>query len=703
MANQIVNAAPMTIDRGTQDLSTRLVPRTPEAIPQHLPKFFLFTEKGPSEPQLVVGAERDKVFGSKTFDPLGKYSNHSTVYANLANANANACMIQRVIPTDAGPEGNMILWLDVLESDVDTYARDASGKIILDALGLPTITGTIIGYKFKWVLTSNSTTVTAQAFGTLASMAGDQTGVITTLSATGTPVITPSQSIRYPIMEIKAANVGEYGNRIGIRLSAPTIDSLSQMPTKLMANEKVYPYHISVIKRPDLNTTPHLVKTLFGESFTTVTFKPDSFDPLTSKPLFIGDTFIDAYQNISDPRYAKVYGDFGTTFIYNNNISTILNNFHTKESLYLTAFSDITTNIDSKYLINLVSGVSSFNSPYESLQMVSDSNSVLFSEFTNVYAAGGSDGTINNTIHADLVTAEMARYLDANDSIQDIAVNVESIVYDTGFPLATKYALINAIGIRKDMFVVLGVHEVDSPILTASEEHSLAIALRTRLQSFPESDYFGTPVMRGMIVGRSGKIRNNVYTKNLPLTAEVLVKSAIYMGSSNGRWKNGSHFDGAPGSIIDSMYDINITWVPTDIRNRNWDVGLNWVQAYDRTSYFFPALKTIYNNDTSVLNSYLTALAIGQLNKISHSAWREFSGVAHLTNGQLVSRVNDFVSNAVKDIFDGRFVIQPNAYFSDLDITRGYSWTLPIRIYAANMKTVMTTYVQAYRLDTLQP
>jgi hypothetical protein len=36
-----------------------------------------------------------------------------------------------------------------------------------------------------------------------------------------------------------------------------------------------------------------------------------------------------------------------------------------------------------------------------------------------------------------------------------------------------------------------------------------------------------------------------------------------------------------------------------------------------------------------------------------------------------------------------------------MDATRGFSWTLPIKLYASNMKTVMTTYVSAYRMDDL--
>jgi len=690
MTDQIVNAAPMVIERGTQDLSTRSVPREPELIPQHLPKFYLFTEKGPLEPQLVVGAERDKVFGSKSFDLRGIYSNHSTVFANLVNAEGNACMIQRVVPDDIGPEANIVLWLDVLSTDVDLYQRNSDGSLFLDALGDPVVTGTTSGYKIKWVATHNATVVDAQNYGALTQVPGDQVDSVTT-----------TQSIRYPIMELKAGALGDAGNLAAIRLFAPTTAS-GEMPTRMMDEEKAYPYNVGIVRKPDANSTADVVETLFGETTSLVTLKPGTIDPLTDSELYIGSTLIDKYQNISDPRYAKIYGDFGDLYVYENNIDTLSADFHASETPFIDSFSDITSDVSTRYLMNIMTGVSSFNVRYHSIAFVDDLNTVRLSEFTNIYAKGGSNGTMDNATHAALVTNEMARYLDPQDEVQDIAVNVESIIYDTGFPLDTKLALCSFVGIRKDTFVVLGTHEVDQRVLTASEEHSLAIALRSRLQSYPESDYFGTPVMRGLIMGRSGKLRNSQYTKTLPLTAEVAVKSAKYMGSGNGRWRNGFHFDGAPGSIIESMYDINITWVPNSIRNRNWDVGLNWVQRYDRRSYFFPALKTVYNNDTSVLNSYLTAMAIAYLNKVAHATWREFSGVSHLSNAQLVARVNDFVTNRTLNIFDDRFVIQPDAYFTDLDVLRGYSYTLPIRIYSPNMSTVMTTYVQAYRLQDLQ-
>jgi hypothetical protein len=690
----IINAAPMVIQRGTQDLSTRLVPREAEATPQHLPKFYLYAKKGPLTPQLVSGAELTQMYGADSFDLRKKWANHATVFANLVNAEGNAIMVERVIPEDAGPESNMLLSLDVLPTKVALYERNTDGSIKLDTANNPVPTGTSVdGYKVKWVLTNLSdqsgvaSPVTIDEFGSATIVPGDQVDSTTNI-----------QSQRYPLLQFKVSTRGAFGNDSGIRLWAPTVNSTVVPSQTLMSSQKTYPFLFSVIRRADPSSSPAVVETIFGEQQMTVCLKPGTIDPVSDKQMYIGDILLDAYQNVNDPKYPAFFGDFGTLAVYDDNIKTLVDKFYAAEHSHIDAFSDFTGAADESYLFNFLTGQSSQAVPYHSFQVVSASNAVRMSEYSNIFAGGGSDGTLDDALFAELVETKVVEYADSNSQLQDIAVNVESIIYDSGFPLKTKYALCSFISERKDTFVVLSTHDVNDRKLSASEENSLAIALRTHLQMYPESDYYGTPVMRGMIVGRSGKLRNSQYNKRVPLTAEIAIKSARYMGAGDGRWKNGKHFDGAPGSIVDYVYDVSINFTPSSVRNKDWDVGLNWVQSYDRRSLFFPALKTVYNDDTSVLNSYFTALAIGQLNKVAHKAWREFSGVSYLTNAQLVQRVNDFVTANTQGRFDDRYIVVPEAYFSELDTLRGFSWTLPIKIYSPNMLTVMTTMVQAYRI-----
>jgi len=705
MTTYFVNAAPMIQQLGTEDLSTRRLIREPDAVPQHLPKFFLYTQKGPETPNLVSGAEAVMMYGDKTFDPLSPYYNHATAFAKLCIDNANSIMVQRVKPAADSETATFVLWLDTLQCDIMQYERNDDGTYALNEEGNTVVIADseTYGYKIRWSVTEAVGDVTHSKDGTLtgARTVGPD-GV-----ALGTPVLSPT-STKYPLMVFTVSSFGEHGNSAGFRMWAPENSTYLNMPHDMMEKQKAYPYFLNVIKRPDAISSPKIVPTILGDQELMVTLKPGTVDPDTAAQLYMGDIFLDSYQNLSDPIYPKTYGDFGSITINEEHIQTVVDMLYVAEKAYYDNnpaeinmsdmdFDDATTS----HLYNFVSGRSSTSVPYFTLSIEGGAGSIYLNRSSNIYALGGADGTMSDALFATLVDAKMDEYLDPMSIVQEDAINVESIIYDSGFPIYTKKKLANIIALRKDTFVVLSTHEsTDLAPISATDEHSTAVALRAYLQMFPESEYFGTPVMRGMIIGRSGKLLNNPYKKRLPLTAEFLIKACRYMGAGTGIWNTIYSFDGAPYHVVENMYDISITWVPASVRNVNWSVGLNWVQAYDRRQFFFPAYKTIYPDDTSVLNSFFTAMAICQINKVTSAAWREFSGVEGLTRGQLADRINAFISERTKaNKFDNRYHIVPAAYFTDADIARGYSVTVPVKIYANNMMTVMTSYVQAYRME----
>ena len=700
--DKIVNAAPFFNPLGTQDLSGRPPVREPVAIPTHCPKVYTFAQKGPvGKPTLAVGAGRSVLFGEKSFDVRSPYATHATVYANAFNQEGNACMYERVVPTDAGPEANLLLSLDVLPTNVDDYERNSDGSVKLNGSGQPIVVGTPIpGFKVKWVVSYINTVTGMNDFGAATITAGDQVDGATT-------------SQRYPVMQFKAGVGADYNN-CGIRLWAPASANGVPFDKRIMSREKVYPIRAAVIRRDTKLNTSKVVSTIFGEQSILTTLKSDVLNPLTDGRMSIDQIFVDAYQEITDTRYVPQYGDFSEIKVYRNNLQTLLTMFYAAEKAYNDAAApsaSIKTDFPSapgivagdEWLFNVLSGVSSEAYPYHTFQLVTGGGSVRLSENTNIYASGSTDGTMTEANFNAIVASRVAEYLDPNSMIHNTALNVESILYDSGFDLDTKYALCSFISNRKDTFVNLSTYEAGGQTLTASEDNSLAIALRTRLQMYPESDYFGTAVMRGMVMGRSARIRSSQYTKRVSPLYEVAVKSARYMGASNGIWKAGKDFDGAPGSILDYLYDVSVPYTPVSVRNRDWDAGLNWVQSYDMKSNFFPALKTVYNDDTSVLNSYFTALIICEVNKVCERAWRYFSGNSKLTNAQLANRMDEFIRNAVSGRFDDRVIIEPETFYTAGDEQRGYSWSTRVKVYANNMRTVMTSFVQAYRMSDYAP
>lgn len=693
MTATILNAAPMTRLLGTQDMSTRPPVAEAEALPQHLPKFYIYAEQGPTAPQLVVGASRTAMYGANSFDERQPYATHQTVLANRVDAQGNAGMYERLQPDDAAPPATIRLMLDVLPCKVPVYQRNSDGSIVLDANGNPATTGqSVQGFKAKWIAKEVELAEDGSStFGQATQEAGDQ---VDTDSST--------QSKRFPFGDFEISSFGKHGNNKGLRLSAPTTKSSTPMDTTLMSVVGAFPIRLACVARPDPNTTASVVTTLAAEQYIDAVLKPNTIDQ-NDALAYVGDKFIQAYSNTTDPQYPAVYGPFGRMHIYDDVVEQLLQSFYEAEFPVADAFSDFTGADGEHFLFNMIGGVSSQGVPYTTFQLItSGGQAVRLSENSTIFAQGGTDGTMNEDLFAKLVAVKVADYADQNSYLMDTAKYPESIIYDSGFPLETKKALCQFIAERKDTFVVLSTHTVGQPPLTASQESALAVALRTRLQMYPESEYFGTPVVRGMIVGRCGTLTGSLYRKKLPLTVQVAARAAAYMGAGNGQWKLGFAFDEAPLNQVSMFTDINVTFTPVTVRNKDWANGLVWVESYDRRSVYFPALHTVYDNDTSVLTGFFTAMACVQLQKVGDRSRREFSGNSKLTNAQLIEKVNKFIDDNTSGRFDGRFIIKPVTTITSADAQRGFSWTTAIQIYAPNMKTVGTLSVEAYRIEDLQ-
>lgn len=694
----IVNAAPDVRLLGTQDSSTRELIREPRQTPVFCPKIYIYAQKGPTTPQLVVGGSRALMYGTDSFDLRSKWANHATLYANAANQEGTSCMLQRVLPKDAGPEANLMLSLEVLEDDIDNYERNSDGSYEIDTnTNLPKVKNQIPGFKTRWLVTY------ADNLTDLQNKYGKRTIEPGTLQTGG-----GVKSKIYPILDLKASYRGSAGNDIGIRIWAPTTTTTGGFDRRLLTQSKVYPFRIAVINRNPKTATAKIKDTLFGDQSVLTTFKQNVIDPFTDAQLSFEDIFLDSYRNTTDRRYAPIFGDWGDAHVYRDNIEDLLKEFYKKEKEYFDANPTITgydfsttAGVDEsdKWLFNFFTGQSSTGYPYHTFVIDRTSGGRTFGEFSNFYAAGSSDGTMNDANFEQLVIEAMDEYLDENSQVMNTALNVETVFVDSGFGINGKKALCNALAHRKNTFVMLATLSNDGRVLTASEDNSLAVALRTRLQLFPESDYFGTHVMRGLVMGRDGKLRSSQWKRRVSPLYEVFIKACRYMGAGDGKFRANKHFDGAPGSILDYIYDVSVPFTPISVRNRDWDAGLNWVQSYDLESNFIPALKTVYNDDTSVLNSFITAIAICELNNIAERAWRYYSGTSKLSTGQLAERIDNFIRTAVEGKFDYRFKIEPKTYYTDADKRRGYSGTTRIRIYANNMWTVMESYIQAFRME----
>jgi hypothetical protein len=693
---EIINAAPMVIDLGTRDLSTRQVPQTPLEIPQHLPKLYLFAEKGPMGPTYVDFDRMSltQLYGDDTFDQNKKYYTHQSVFVQAIASAGNNCVIHRLAAPDAKDTANVALYLDVLPTQVPLYVKSSDGSLDLDNNGDPIQQTdsngnpmTVAGYKVAWVIDH-----------TVANLGEYQRGLLT--QRNGVQVDGSVQSTQYPIFEFHADSPGEGGNKLAVKLYPSLQTDIIYFQSNVLNDSKQYPYYFSLVKVVDTVTgKTNPVLNSFGAQYSRFVSKENGLDPASGAVIdlkkIVTDQFIDLPEHLRS--------GIGGLYVYNNNMNTVLQMFYDAEKNISDSHRDsvINNTENNIHALNMLSFTSSNGSPYQAVKLVDTPSSIRLTKNTNLFLSGSSDGTINETLLDSLVLADMDNYNDSLHEYNDLVLHPESIIYDSGFSIATKRSLAKFISRRKDTFVTWSTYAHNAPSTQLADQYSVGVALKTMAELYPESATFGTPVMRGIIVGGSGYLVTSLYNKRVPLTYEVAYKAARYMGAKNGAWKNGFAFDRAPLSIVTQIKNIDVTWVPTSTRNVLWAAGVNFVLNYKVRTQFFPALQTVYENDTSVLNSFFTAVAVAYLNKVAHAAWREFSGSISLTNAQLEEQVNNFVAAQVKDKFDGKFVIIPAATVTELDNLRGYSWTLPIKLYANNMKTVMTTYVEAFRRSDL--
>lgn len=679
----IKNASPQAYLLGIQDVSGRGEQVQPEVLPTHLPHVFIYAEKGPLEPVVGTGDALLRTFGSKLFDYRGPYANHQTVLLDHLNSEGNLTMVQRLQPEDAAPPATLAFSLDLLEETLPEYERNSDGTLRLNSQGMPIATGnTIPGYRGKWVV--HPMDVPGQ-LGQSNPSAG------TMVNGQG------EQSVLYPMFEFEVNDFGNRGNLLGIRLWAPNTRSSVPVDEDVVLDQLAYIYRLQFVERPDTKSSPKVIQSKFGEQFINFGLKEGVVNRRVDMDLFADDVVLQSYHD-PDREDVPLFGPFGSMHVYYDNLDTVLGLVFGNEAPY----GNFPIDADARHMINLLSATDVNGNPYHTYQVLGPvDGGILFNEFSTHYAVGGSDGTMDFQSFDELVRHQMVNYGDLEINFLNSAVYPHSVFYDTGFSIDTKKAILTAIGRRKDVYAVLSTQDVSDRQNTIAEESSMAVALRAAARMYPESEIYGTPTCRAVVIGQSGYLANSKYKHLMPLTLEFAVKCARYMGAGNRIWDSERPLDLDPHNRVRLFRSdtVNCPFKPVTVRNRDWDNGLVWAQSYDRRSLFFPAYQTVYDDDTSVLNSAVNMIIAVELEKVADRAWRRLTGISSLTAEQFLDRSDRLIREMVENLFDGRVIVEPETYYTSMDEQRGYSWACKIHMYANNMKTVGVFTVVAHRRE----
>lgn len=686
----------------------------------HTPLIFGFTEKYNPKPMFGNGAALQQRFGKKTFDLTSKYATHATVLANTMDTYGNTYLFVPVRPDDAGPNATLALSLDLLPTKIPQYQRNLDGSYLYNQQGdrVPSLDGDdnpIVedGYLGKWVIetipqvNAAGDVITA---GMIAAAASDPLIDIVPVAnklRNRTPSIgdqidtsgsVPVESTRYPIWDAEINYGGASGNLSGLRMYAAT-DRTSVPVNRTVAEDQLTAiYRLQVLTRPSENVSPVLEETVKGTPWVEFSLKPDSINSFTARDLFLDKVYDSSYSQ-KIPGREEVEPTFGTVHTYHDYVGTVLDLLQAAEAAVNPEQSG---DPEHRYEINLMNAQDLNGNTYHTFNVLGAiAGGINMNENAVHYARGGTDGTLSPEAFDAAVQRFMATPSTTEIPLASMPLYPFTAHWDTGYSFDTKVALMDLMSIRPDVFCFTSVHVDGMDALGQVDETAMGIRLQSEIRLHTESTLFGTGACRGAIIGQSGKLITSPWTKRISCAIQWAAWIARFMGRGDGKWVTGVGFDEYPNNIVDLMYDVSLPYKNDTSGKNDWDAGINSFISADRDVLFAPAAQTVYHSNASIFKSIINVLGACQVTRICFQSWVRLAGNSRLTNGQIIERSDRYIFEASEDRFEGRFIIDPNTYYTAEDEALGFPYHCRVDFGAPNMKTVGIFTINGRRISDM--
>jgi hypothetical protein len=663
---------------GFKDVSGQGQPIEIVDLPIFLPFSPLFTSWGPTDTaNLVSGAGFSTIYGGNNFEAGSPFLSHQAAMLEKVFQVGGMGLVRRMVPSGART-ATMRIWADVIADDIVQYERNVDGSFRrVDGALVPT-GDTVPGHRVRFHIDYPDEATLRQAAPVQGTM----------VDGDGAP------STMYPLFDIAARFLGARGNNIGIRLTAPTTASSTPVDAELVDEKGAYLYRLGLMTRPNANVSGSIITTMNGEPNFEVALKKGVVD-LNTKINYSYDQRVLSQYEDNDPDVFTGYGPLSNFFVYDDHLATVLGMLYSTEQDYGLVTSEVTP----EHSMNLFGATDINGIPYYSVQLEGPgAGGVLFSDSTTHWLGNGSDGTVTPQAYDDAVLTELSSFGSGDVPYSDRASFPMSAFIDTGFSSAVKSAMPNIMRVRPDAWVLVSTQDVLEPLNTPEVDSSVGAALRNTFAVIPESEFYNTGACRAVIMKHAGNYLDSQYDGILPFTIDFAVKLAQYMG---GRRMLGAFApDNGDYRVVSRFTDHNAKFRSVKPRNTDWQAGISSAEPYDhRGRVFFPAVQTVYHDNTSVLNSFFPMAICCHLNRLGELAWRTFVGDSRKTAAQYTTDVDRFLEAQIKDRYDGRADITPRSYYTAADAQRGYSWHTDIEGLFDGNKTVQTLTVIAGRRE----
>lgn len=633
-----------------------------EALPLHRPIFFMRAQQGPVGVPVWVNTSTEafSTFGEGTFTENTEYYSRESIYLNKLFARQGAFIV-RMAAADA-QYGSLVLMLRVKRTQVKQYRRDSNGQFVLDPntnqkIPLTDAQGLEIsepGVELKW-------------YARAMNLSGDHVETLENLKPTtyGTGA---NEYTDYPIIAVKAKYVGAFSNTTGFKFFA----DLDDMDDTLANTIGSILYSFGLVKKTYGQDTVSPVRSFFGNQYESFTAKPNQQDTRVARNISFDDVMGFEYDGII-PWDIKLYDD---------NIKEV-------GEIIQDIEEDDETLIDP-FMVNLTEPYNIEGIPMPHVVMSTDDDAIVLNDTRVLYLLGGADGSISDTAIEELTRQYLKDLI--YPEILDQARYPFTHIYDTGVSIETKNAILQFMGKHDAFKAIMSTQDANMEPNTKNEDFSMGSALYATALLQPESVIKGTECCRAEIYQQCGYLADSTYRGVIPATLDIMMKKSQFQstGSITG------NAAGLPNSEITIFKSWNWTPCEADHKQKSWECGLNYFQFFDMTGIHWPAMRTVYRYDTSVLSSALYTDAVVYIKHIARYNWARFAGV-EMDFALLSTRASAALSNDLSAMLNGFFKFTASFYQTEEEAKVGYIAHASIQLYGNAQQRVWKIDIECYR------
>lgn len=705
--------------------------------PAHFPDFAMVTPKGPTKRATVAVGTFNEKFGD-TSDPYGLFYN-PIAYAiqKLGDAGQASFSFKRL--TNNTATSRVILGVTVFEGlEVPNYVRDDQGQYVPDDAGNPKV--------------DTATPKVPGVFvcpGFQHAALGQEVGKAPTkeITVTGHALIPENSKGKfYPLAEI-LGGIGDSYNANYAAIGHVFNTDWNEVANFVTTNG-AYPFILNIGTLLD-NGLRVAANTINGAPDSTFTM----YDMVNDQNVrYSLKAAVDMYtgNNVNRPVEVKD-SPFDNVFMYTNNINTVAAVLYKAEYVDGGAEKPVVMSkrLPQHAIMNMFDLVDHFGKPYAHIVFpgpvdlagaTEDDPKVVTGTRMSLnhylQASGGLNPFADNTgkfpaapktwvptidgvwvedasdksliithkqaweMNQALLLKWILEYQNSLD-VKDVIRNRSSFMWDLGFKMDVKIAMIQMLSKRKDLIVVLCATEYLRN-KTQEELYSTATMLNARLSMIPESELYKSHACRGAINLWDARYINEVSWARFSLNIDLMYTFAMAGGGADGKMYLSLMPDHDANRILRIAHDPFVEFEADDPAANNLINGSITVTPITESQFCRPALPTVYDNINSVLKDLTNVWKCVCVEKVLQDMWIQVSGDTQLGREGYLSFVKDGAEKRIRDLF-GSVIANwevETSFREDSPTSKSVMYAVT-RLWLGKGVYMMDSVLEAYNEDSL--